>query len=57
MLKSLLRVDGGEGEAASRALLGWCREENLWLRRSSVVAFVSLAKLPDEQARAVGMGV
>ena len=52
LIKQLLKGPApAEGQACARAVMGWCREEALWLRRSSVVAFVTLARLPDEQAR------
>ncbi|PSC71345.1 DNA alkylation repair enzyme [Micractinium conductrix] len=50
LIKQLLKGPApAEGQACARAVMGWCREEALWLRRSSVVAFVTLARLPDEQ--------
>lgn len=46
-LKQLLKQAPPEGEAAARAVLGWCRHDNLWLRRTSVVSLVTLARHPD----------
>ncbi|KAI3423860.1 hypothetical protein D9Q98_009694 [Chlorella vulgaris] len=49
LIKQLLKVKAHEGQACAQEVLGWCRQDNLWLRRSSVVAFVTLAKLPDDK--------
>ncbi|KAL4443630.1 hypothetical protein ABPG75_011367 [Micractinium tetrahymenae] len=49
LVKQLLAQERSAGEACSRTMMAWCRRDNLWLRRSSVVAFVTLARLPDEQ--------
>lgn len=46
-IKQLLKQAPPEGEAAARAVLGWCRSDNLWLLRSSVVGVVTLARHPD----------
>lgn len=51
MVMRLLKDEPSEGEACSRAIMGWRARDSLWLRRSSVVAFVTLARRPDEQAR------
>jgi hypothetical protein len=51
LIKQLLKVKAHEGQACAQEVLGWCRQDNLWLRRSSVVAFVTLAKLPDDKVR------
>lgn len=47
--KLLLRSNPAEEEACCRAIMAWCQHSNLWLRRSSVVAFVTLARLPDDK--------
>jgi hypothetical protein len=50
LIKLLLQSAPAEGQACSRAVMGWCRHDCLWLRRTSVVVFVTLARLPDQQA-------
>lgn len=50
MIKLLLKSEPAQGEACASHVLAWCRHDNLWLRRSSVVAFVTMAKLPDDKA-------
>lgn len=49
MIKLLLKSEPAQGEACASHVLAWCRHDNLWLRRSSVVAFVTMAKLPDDK--------
>ena len=50
LIKLLLQSAPAEGQACSQAVMGWCRHDCLWLRRTSVVTFVTLARLPDQQA-------
>eukprot|EP00887_Chlorella_sp_A99_P001221 scaffold14.g1221.t1 len=49
LIKARLQASAADGEACSRAILGWCREGSLWLRRSAVVSHLLLAKMPDDQ--------
>ncbi|KAL4447268.1 hypothetical protein ABPG77_007301 [Micractinium sp. CCAP 211/92] len=49
LIKQLLAQQPSEGEACGRAVMAWCRRDELWLRRSSVVAFVTLARHPDKK--------
>lgn len=51
LTRRLLLAEPPTGAACARAVLAWSRHPNLWLRRTSVVAFVTLARRPDEQVR------
>ena len=50
LIKQLLqRGEAGQGEACARATMAWSAAPDVWLRRASAVAFVTLARLPDSQ--------